>query len=97
NISLNLLCLRDVRARMSLHLGVQMYLRLLLPTAATILALLSVRTVLKSSVPEIVLVLAGVSAGYMVFALCAFFFSLESQDKMLASSFYLRIRSMFIA
>jgi O-antigen/teichoic acid export membrane protein len=97
NISLNLLCLRDVRARMSLHLGVQIYLRLLLPAAATILVLLSVRRVLKSSVSEMVLVLAGLGAGYMVFALCAFFFSLEPQDKMLASSFYLRIRSIFVA
>lgn len=97
NISLNLLWFRDVRSRLALSPGRRGYISLLLPTAATVLVLVGVRTFLKLHVPDIVSVAIGLSAGYIAFALLAMRFSLEPQDKVLAASAYARLRAMFAA
>ena len=97
NTSLNLLWFWDVRKRLSLSPGRQGYISLILPTAVTILALVMVRFALQSRVPEIVLVLIGLSAGYIAFALTALRFALEPHDKILAATAYARIRGMFAA
>jgi len=97
NTSLNLLWLRDVRSRLSVSPSRQGYVSLLLPAAVTILALVLVRILLKSYVPDAALVVFGLVAGYIAFALSALRFALEPQDRMLARSAYERIRSMFAA
>ena len=95
NASLNLLWLRDVRNKLSLTPSRKAYGSLLLPTAVTIMALVVVRTFLKSHVPDAVLVVCGLGAGYLAFALSALRFSLEPQDRVMARSAYTRIRGMF--
>jgi O-antigen/teichoic acid export membrane protein len=95
NTSLNLLWFRDVRTRLKLFPSTRGYVSLLLPTAATVVALVMVREFLKLRAPDIVIVAIGLSAGYIAFALSAARFSLEPQDKMLAASAYARIRAMF--
>jgi O-antigen/teichoic acid export membrane protein len=97
NTTLNLLWLRDVRKRMALFPSRQGYISLLFPTVVTILALVLVRTFLRLHVPDIVLVMIGLAAGYIVFALSALRFALEPQDRELAASAYARIRGMFAA
>ena len=94
-MSLNLLWLRDVRTRLSLFPSGQGYLSLLLPAAATIAALVMVRSFLKSNVPDAIQVLVGLSAGYIAFGLAALRFALEPQDKILARSAYARFQNMF--
>ena len=97
NTSLNLLWFRDVRKRLSLSPGRQGYISLLLPTAATVLVLVMVRMFLKLHVPDVVLVMIALAAGYIAFALSALRFGLDPQDKILAASAYARIRGMFAA
>ena len=97
NISLNLLWLRDVRSKLSLSPSRQGYVSLLLPTAATVFALVMVRIFFKLHVPDILLVMIGLAAGYISFALVALRFALDPQDKILAASAYTRIRGMFAA
>jgi O-antigen/teichoic acid export membrane protein len=97
NTSLNVLWLRDVRNRLGLTPSLRGYASLLLPTALTILVLVLVRTFLGSHLPEILLLLVGLSAGYIAFALAALCFALEPQDKILAAGAYTRIRGMFTA
>jgi O-antigen/teichoic acid export membrane protein len=97
NASLNLLWFRDVRIRLKLFPSTRGYVSLLLPTAATLVALVMVREFLKLRAPDIVIVAIGLSAGYVAFALSAARFSMEPQDKMLAASAYARIRAMFVA
>jgi O-antigen/teichoic acid export membrane protein len=95
NASLNLLWFRDVRTRLNLFPSTRGYVSLVIPTAATLVALVMVREFLKLRAPDIVIVAIGLSAGYIAFALSAARFSLEPQDKMLAASAYARIRAMF--
>ncbi len=95
NTSLNLLWFRDVRTRLKLFPSTRGYVSLVLPAAATLVALVMVREFLKLRAPDIVIVAIGLSAGYIAFALSAARFSLEPQDKMLAASAYARIRAMF--
>jgi O-antigen/teichoic acid export membrane protein len=97
NISLNLLWLRDVRNRLALSPSRQGYISLLLPSAAAVFVLVLIRTFLKLPVPDIVLVMIGMSAGYIAFLLVAVRFSVEPEDKILAASAYARIRGMFTA
>jgi O-antigen/teichoic acid export membrane protein len=97
NISLNLLWLRDVRNRLALSPSRQGYISLLLPSAAAVFVLVLIRTFLKLPVPDIVLVMIGMSAGYIAFLLVAMRFSVEPEDKILAASAYARIRGMFTA
>ena len=95
NASLNLLWFRDVRIRLKLFPSTRGYVSLVIPTAATLVALVMVREFLKLRAPDIVIVAIGLSAGYIAFALSAARFSLEPQDKMLAAGAYARIRAMF--
>lgn len=95
NTSLNLLWFRDVRNKLSLFPRMRGYISLLLPTAVTILALMMVRRLLQSHVPDIVLVPTALIGGFVAFLLSALGFALDSQDKILAASAYTRIRSMF--
>lgn len=97
NISLNLLWFRDVRSRLSLFPSRQGYFSLLLPTAVTVFVLVMVRMFLKLHVPDIVVVMIGLAAGYVAFALFALRYALEPQDKILAASAYARIRGKFAA
>jgi O-antigen/teichoic acid export membrane protein len=97
NISLNLLWLRDVRNRLALSPSRQGYVSLLLPSAAAVFVLVLIRTFLKLPVPDIVLVMIGMSSGYIAFLLFAMRFSVEPEDKILAASAYARIRGMFTA
>ena len=97
NASLNLLWLRDVRNRLALFPSGKGYVSLLLPTASTILVLVVTRALLTSHVPEIALVIVGVGAGYIAFALFALRFACDSQDRILATNAYARIRGMFSA
>ena len=97
NISLNLLWFRDVRSRLSLFPSTRGYTSLLLPTALTLLVLMMVRMFLKLHMPDIVLVMIGLAAGYIAFAFSALRFALEPQDKILAAGAYARIRGMFAA
>ena len=97
NISLNLLWFRDVRSRLSLFPSTRGYVSLLLPTAVTVFVLVMVRMFLKLHLPDIVLVMIGLAAGYLAFAFFALRYALEPQDKILAASAYARIRGMFAA
>jgi O-antigen/teichoic acid export membrane protein len=95
NTSLNLLWFRDVRNKLSLFPSRHGYISLLLPTAITILALMTVRMLLQSHVRDVVLVPVALGAGYIAFLLSALGFALDAQDKMLAAGAYARIRGMF--
>jgi len=97
NTSLNLLWFRDVRNKLSLFPSGRGYVSLLLPTAVTVFALLLVRALLQSHIPDIVLVPVALGAGYVAFLLSALRFALDPQDKVLAAGAYARIRGTFAA
>lgn len=95
NVSLNLLWFRDVRNRLSLFPSRAGYVRLILPTAAALVALLVVRNFFPIHLPDVVFALVGICAGYIAFAIAALRYALEPQDKELALSAYARIRGRF--
>ena len=97
NACLNLLWLRDVKNKLSLFPSGQAYISLLLPTFASVLALIIARMFLTSHVSQAVLVICGLSAGYAAFVLFAARFALDSDDKMLATNAFARARAMFSA
>jgi len=96
NISLNLLWFRDVRQRLKISPGRGGYISLILPTLVTMIVLFALQIVLRPRLPEAILVLVGLTAGYIVFGLAAFRFSFNSEDKLLATSAYARLRGRFV-
>ena len=95
NVSLNLLWFRDVRTRLSLVPSRHGYVSLILPSAAAVLVLVSIRSFVHVHIPDAVFVLIALAAGYVAFAAVALRFALDAQDKELALSAYARIRGRF--
>lgn len=95
NALLNLLWLRDVKRTLSLFPSRHGYTSLLAPAAATLAAVWFTHSAFRGSVHYFLSVLAGLAAGYTVFALSAFALGLDSNDRMLAQRGWEQIRQTF--
>jgi O-antigen/teichoic acid export membrane protein len=88
---LNLLWLREVR-RVSLSPSRRSYLSFLVPAALTMIVLVIVRFSVGSRLPDFLSVMLGLCTGYTAFVLSSLRFALEPHDRLLARSFYSRLR-----
>jgi len=95
NALLNLLWLRDVKKTLSLAPRGRGYISLLLPGAATLVAVWFVRMGFTGTTHHFLSVIAGMVAGYAVFILSALVAGLDSNDRMLARSAWQQVRRSF--
>ncbi len=95
NALLNLLWLRDVKKTLSLAPSGRGYISLLLPGAATLVAVWFVRMGFRGTTHYFLSVVAGMVAGYAVFVLSALVVGLNSSDRMLARSAWQQVRRSF--
>jgi O-antigen/teichoic acid export membrane protein len=92
NILLNALWMRDVNRTLSLRPSRRGYFALLLPALATVAGVGLVRYGLRGSHQDLLVVIAGLIAGYSVFLLSSLAIGLDANDRMLARSAWEQIR-----
>lgn len=95
NAITNIWYLAEVRRRLGLLPYSRSYLRLLLPVCGNLAVLLILRMALKAVRPEWIGIVAGIALGYFVFIAIALAFGLDTDDRLIASAVWSKVRGVF--
>jgi O-antigen/teichoic acid export membrane protein len=95
NVVTNIWSLAEVRRTLRLLPYSRSYWRLLLPVCGNLAALLIIRTTLKGVRPEWVVVATGIVLAYVAFIAIALAFGLDSDDQLIASAAWSKMRGVF--
>ncbi|MFY9675238.1 MAG: hypothetical protein WAK13_12345, partial [Terriglobales bacterium] len=85
------LSLREVRAALQISPYNRTYLRLLLPAAASVAAVLGIRALSASVHPEWIAIAAGLVAAYAAFCGLSLLVGLDSDDRMIVNAIQRRL------
>ena len=91
NAITNYLSLREVRAALQISPYNRTYLRLLLPAAASVAAVLGIRALSASVHPEWIAIAAGLVAAYAAFCGLSLLVGLDSDDRMIVNAIQRRL------
>ncbi len=94
-VGTNLWYMREVKRALHTHPLHRGYLTLVLPCVASLAVVTSLRFASPWFKPEWLLILTAMTLAYVVFVMVALACGLDEQDRLIASTAWLRIRGMF--